>query len=185
MNDEHAVGVSLLYPVLEYKHDVLITVNKAGGVFKGPKESRGWYVAFNLSNSPGAKAHTTLSNPATLQPGQTRSYTVAVRAIKRSPPKRNQSPTGPQDWLETLVPYRDHFQKLYGQVPYVRDNRAVQGKAAGDVGITSDRNPRGFFGDNTSRPDIAGFGPLATRLSEPNGFKRVMHRITLAGDTPY
>ena len=50
MNDDYAVGVSLLYPIETYKHDALVRVGRAGGAFKGPKESRGWYVAFDLSN---------------------------------------------------------------------------------------------------------------------------------------
>jgi hypothetical protein len=173
MNGDYAVGVSLLYPILEYKHDVLVTVNKAGGVFKGPKESRGWYIAFDLSNGPWASQYTAIANPAILQPNQSRSYTVAVRAIKRNT-QRPSGPTAAQDWLETLLPYRDHFQQSFGPVTYTRDNRAVHGKEAANIGAASNRNPRGFFGDRTSRPDLAGFGTLSSILSKDDGFKRVM-----------
>lgn len=173
MNDDYAVGVSLLYPIETYKHDALVRVGRAGGAFKGPKESRGWYVAFDLSNKKNPNQHTVLSRPASLKPGETRTYTVAVRAMKR-PGTWTEDPTGEQDWLETLVPYRDYFQSRFGPVEYTRDDRAVKAVEAANAGTVSASNPRGFFGDRTSRPDLAGFGTLVARLSERNGFDRVM-----------
>ncbi len=172
MNDRVAVGVSLLYPVTEYKHDVLVGVNRAGGVFLGPAGAEGWTVTFDLSQSPHANEHTSLGYPADLNPGQSRTYTVAVRTLARtSQPK---SPTDAQDWLETLLPYREYFQKRFGPVGYTRNPDAVLAREVANVGAISAQNPRGFLGDNTTRPDLNGFGPYINIIRNQTGFARVM-----------
>jgi len=173
MNDDYAIGVSLLYPIETYKHDALVRVGRAGGIFKGPKESRGWFIAFDLSDDKHTNQYTKLDRPAMLPPGESRSYTVAVRVIKRAGTWTN-DPTGEQDWLETLLPYRQYFQSRFGPVEYTRNDRPVHALEAANVGAQSVRNPRGFFGDRSSRPDLAGFGTLARKLTKPNGFDRVM-----------
>ncbi|GAB5497576.1 MAG: hypothetical protein Phyf2KO_26560 [Phycisphaerales bacterium] len=173
MDGKHAVGASLLYPIDEYKHDVGVRLANPGGVFKGPKNARGWFIAFDLSNAKGANQYTRLVHEAILQPGEHRTYTVAVRVMERSGTP-TADPAAPQDWLETLLPYRDYFHNRYGGVDYERNPKPVRAREAANGGAISARNPRGFFGDKTSRPDIAGFGQLARILAKPDGFDRVM-----------
>lgn len=172
MNDRFAVGVSLLYPITEYKHDVLVGVNRPGGVFQGPDGAQSWTVTFDLSQPPYANQHTALAHPAALEPGESRTYTVAVRVMERT--SLPASPTDAQDWLETLLPYRDHFQKDFGPVSYTRNPAAVLAFEAANGSAISASNPRGLLGDNTSRPDLVGFGPLIDRIRAHAGFSRVM-----------
>lgn len=173
MDDEFAVGVSLLYPILEYKHDALVRLANPGGVFKGPKDARGWFIAFDLSNAKGTGQHTALMHQALLRPGETRTYTVAVRAQKRTNTE-NTGRVARQDWLDTLEPYRAYFREQHGGVQYERDPSPVRAVEAANNVMISDKNPRGFFGDNSRRPDLGGFGPLADLLARPDGYERVM-----------
>ncbi len=173
MDDRHAVGVSLLYPIDEYKHDAGVRLNNPGGIFKGPADARGWFIAFDLSNTKSVNQHTRLIHEAILKPGESRKYTVAVRVMERTS-RLTLDPTATQDWLETLVPYRDYFHERFGGVDYIRNPKPVRAKEAANVGAINSRNPRGFFGDRTSRPDVAGFGPLARILAKPDGYDRVM-----------
>ena len=172
MNKEVAVGVSLLYPVDEYKHDALIGVNKAGGVFRGPDGAEGWTVTFDLSQRPFSNASTSLAYPASLKPGERRTYTVAVRTMKRT--KLPRSVTDEQDWLETLLPYREHFQKHFGPVSYTRNPGAVLACEVANASAMRSDNPRGFLGDKSTRPDLNGFGPLMNYIRSKEGFHRVM-----------
>lgn len=172
MNDRVAVGVSLIYPVLEYKHDALVGVNKAGGAFKGAPGREGWFVSFDLSSPPYPNPSTVLAYPASLDPSESRTYTVAVRTIKRSRPPT--SPTAAQDWLETLTPYRDHFQSICPGVTYTRNPAPVLAKELANISALGSRNPRGLLGDRTSRPDLAGFGPVANLVANQRGFTRTM-----------
>lgn len=172
MNDRYAIGVSLLYPVTEYKHDILVGVNKAGGVFHGPEGANAWAVSFDLSAPPYANQHTALPYPASLEPGESRTYTVAVRAMKRTNPP--DSPTDAQDWLETLLPYRDHFHTHFPAVTYTRNPAPVLAFEVANASAISASNPRGLLGDNSSRPDLVGFGPLINHIRSFSGFSRVM-----------
>ncbi len=172
MNDRVAVGISLLYPVTEYKHDVLVGVNRAGGVFRGPPGAEGWTVTFDLSQPPHPNESTSLAYPASLEPGKSRTYTVAVRTMKRT--KLPASPTDAQDWLETILPYRAFFQERFGPVGYSRNPDAVLAREVANVGAISATNPRGFLGDKSTRPDLNGFGPYLSIIKKQTGFKRVM-----------
>lgn len=172
MNDRVAVGVSLLYPVAEYAHDVLVSVGRAGGVFHGAEGAEGWAVWFDLSQPARVGRHTALAYPAVLAPGETRTYRVAVRVLERE--GLPESATGPQDWLETLVPYREHFRSQFGGVVYERRAEPVLAFEVANGSAISATNPRGLLGDRTSRPDLAGFGPLVRHVRTFEGFPRVM-----------
>lgn len=172
MNDQVAIGASLLYPILEYKHDALVTVAKAGGAFKGPPGREAWCITFDLSEPPYPNQYTALAHPARLAPGETRTYTVAVRAIERT--KLPSSPTDAQDWLETLLPYRDYFQRTYGQAAYTRNPRPVLAREVSNGSAITQSNPRGFLGDNATRPDLVGWSPFVQLIRRQTGFSRVM-----------
>lgn len=172
MNETHVVGVSLLYPILEYKHDALIRLHKMGGAFRGPAETRGWGVSFDLSDAPGVSSYTKLPHTAMIRPGEERSYTIAVRVMKK--PEMNGPVTGRQDWLAVLEPYRDYFRSQYGTVQYERRTAPVQGRELSNVGYHNLQNVRGFAGD-VYRPDRVGFAAIASQIArERLGYDSIM-----------
>lgn len=172
MNQTHVVGVSLLYPVAEYRHDALVRLHRVGGVFGGPRESRGWMASFDLNNPSNAREFARVSYGAMVGPGESRSYTVAVRAMKR--PDMSGPVTGVQEWLRVLEPYRAHFRSQFGGVTYERRVEPVSAwEMAGQYSLTS-QNRRGF-GGNENRPDRVGFAPVADRIARyESGARAVM-----------
>ena len=163
MSETHVVGVSMLYPVMEYKHDTLVRLVKLGGVFKGPPEGRGWMVAFDLNNAPGISSYAMIPNEAYLDPGQTCSYTICVRAMKRPDPFP--AAHDRQEWLSVLAPYKDYFQSQYGPVEYERRTKPVYGAALAVEATINSQNPRGWIVAAT-RPDRLGFAPVVNDLIE-------------------
>ncbi|MFN0012065.1 MAG: hypothetical protein ACKVS8_10520 [Phycisphaerales bacterium] len=148
---QHTVGISLLYPVVEYGHTVqrfMVGSEKRPGM---SESERTWAVGYRLDGE--------------LPPGATRTYTLAVRAAAAS-----------QSWLETVVPYRDYFQRTYGAVKYQRDDRPVVGMAAAFMEKAGPGNPRGWV-DQAYRPDVNGWGPWAAKLKADaarGGYQRAM-----------
>jgi len=152
-NDRYAIGISLHYPILEYKHDVnwrlWSPTNGSNGTGEG---GRGWAMWFKLSNMGTERQGTGLRYSAMLEPGSQREYRVCVRVADH-----------PDDWMRTLLPYREYFHELYGPVQYERDDRPVAlVAAAGEWEITED-NRYGFLPQH-GRPDRDGFGPFAAKM---------------------
>ncbi len=168
-NDEFAVGVSLLYDLLQDRHEVGVRIAKPGGVYANGPGGAGLSIGFDLGNDSRGRGR--VQRSATLMPGEQREYRVAVRAIRLDRPVTTD---GPQHWLKTIEPYRRHFETLYGGVTYERDPRPVRAvPAAGTHNLGSD-NPMGFNGASRQRPDLVGWGPLVTSILRPRGFERTM-----------
>ncbi len=146
-NDRYTVGVSVQYPFDQYLH----TFTLGFGAAKGNPSDPNWQ-AF-------------IYNPDRLAPGQTRTYTISVRVVDRARP-----------WLATLTPYRDYFQSHYGAPKYTRDPRPVLGALYSEPSIQSPSNPWGWGVANALRPDVKGWGPLATQIASraAHGYSRVM-----------
>ena len=151
-DSRHTIGISLLYPVVLYDQQIVKFVVAAEAPPGGdPAAPRPWAAGFRLE--------------ANLAPGATRTYTLAVRAVRAG-----------GNWLYTALPYRDYFQWTYGPVKYTRDTRAVLGQAAAFIELTSPTNPRGYTGSDL-RPDLNGWKPWADRFRSDaarGGFGRVM-----------
>ena len=172
MNQTHVVGVSLLYPVMDYRHDAAVQLHRVGGVFRGPDERLGWMISFDLNNTTNPNAPERVHFGAELQPGQTRQYTIAVRAMRR--PAASGSVTGLQEWLEVIEPYRAYFETHAGSVSYDRRTKPVMTWGFADEGNISATNRRGF-GGNDIRPDRVGFAPIADRIVRTQaGYDSVM-----------
>lgn len=172
MNETHAVGISLLYPVMEYRHDAGVRLHRVGGVFGGPPESRGWMVTFDFSDPPGVNRYTKLAHPAVLQPGERRTYTVTVRAMKK--PDMSGPAAGEQAWLDLLRPYREYFRSNFGAVAYEREREPVLAWELAGAYQADAQNRRGF-GGGVNRPDRVGFAPLAQQIAGTNiGYGSVM-----------
>lgn len=131
-NGTYTIGASLLYPVLEYKHNVQVQLVSADGIeLHGGKN---WKIDFTLIGN--------------MPPRTSRVYTLSVRATSR-----------PEEWVRTLTPYRDYFASLYGGVRYTRNPNPICGLSPTDPACL-DTSPLGFCGPTNYRPDTAGWGPF-------------------------
>ncbi len=149
----HAIGASVLYDPRVARHSVNVVLRtKRPAKVDGPAQDRRWVwsILFELGG--------------TIAPGQTRTYTVAVRAASAS------------DWIRTLEPYRDHFHQTFGTIAYEADPRPVRGHFIAGAHAQRPENPRGFLFANR-RPDVHGFAPWARIIAadaEQMGVERVM-----------
>lgn len=98
-DDTTAIGVSVLYPVLDYNHEVRMQLVSPGGLYAST--GRSWQLDMHLMG--------------TLPAGQKRQYVVTLRCAS------------PGEWIDTLEPYREFFQSAYGQPQYRPDTRPVFG----------------------------------------------------------
>ncbi len=159
-DDEQAVGVSLLYPLFEYKHDVQFRLRQAPPFADG---MRGWYLDLRISSMPGDNTgRGWIDYPAILAPGETRSYTVTVRFDRK-----------PNEWVRTLLPYRDYFRAHFGGVQYQRRTRAISGYSTGEQSTLSRNNPYGYRSERL-RPDLHGFEPLVNQIMGTDGWPEVL-----------
>lgn len=164
-----SIGVSVLYPLLEYKHRVFIR-SEVPGTADGP-DPQTWQIRIELNpawNFGGASAY---SAEGDLQPGEAREYRVAVRVM------RHHADDHPQAWLRLFEPYRQYFRHVYGSLAYTRDPRPVQAVAIAYPGhLQPPENPYGFSGPQL-RPDVHGWGPWVSTLRDANS--RGWDRFTL------
>ena len=146
--DRHGTfGVSLQYPVLEYAHDVNFRVRSAP-VPKSEGTTRGWIVDVRMSLKPeDDSGGGNINYPAFIAPGETRTYVLSARYTRDN-----------DNWMQTLVPYREYFRSIYGGVQYYRESNAIKGVTTGTTDQTTDDNPYGYSPEKV-RPDIYGFGP--------------------------
>lgn len=155
----YAVGVTLQYPIMQYKHDVHMMI----GTSEVVNGTKGWTTWFGLSNFGTESQAQRIQVESPLQPGEQRTYVVSVRVTKN-----------PQEWIRTLTPYREFFRSTYGGVKYQRRDDPILGiSLASSSAIRSD-NPAGFNWATTRRPDVYGYGPWVEALKALHGWKRVM-----------
>jgi hypothetical protein len=136
-NDTIAVGVSVEYPVMTYRHDIRLrcTASTDGK----------WVVELGMENSTAHCGFSYLHNRPSLEPGEHREYVVNILT------------TNSANWVETLAPYRTYFRSQYGEVQYVRDLRPVFGVALSQLESMSDANPNGWVTSQVGNPEIDGF----------------------------
>jgi len=148
LSDKHGTfGVSLQYPVLEYAHDVNFRVRSAP-VPKSEGATRGWVVDVRMSLKPeDDSGGGNINYPALIAPGETRTYVLSARYTHDN-----------DNWMQTLVPYRDYFRSIYGGVQYHRESNAIKGVTTGMTAETTADNPYGYSPEKV-RPDLYGFGP--------------------------
>ncbi len=144
---EHVtVGVALLYPILEYKHEAFLNLRARPG-----PDGSDWEMSFWICGN--------------VDPGQSRHYTVTIRFAAPN-----------DAWVRTLVPYRDFFRATYGAVRYTRDPRPVSGLTVSMPEALSASNPWGFNGGPDWRPDLYGWAKWAAYIRQrpTKNYKRVM-----------
>jgi len=128
--DGYAVGISVQYPVLEYKHPVYFwakdTVNNADS------DVDGMLVYFLLNpDSDDDPVATSLYKPEyNVPPNEVRIYTISlrVRAIDFATADEG-------EWMHTLRPYRRWFRYMYGGVRYQRNPEQVLFSGLVNTGI--------------------------------------------------
>ena len=117
-------GISLQYPVLEFRHDAsLSTTSTSFGTWQ-PE------VRFGGAMMQGDRWW---GHHAAVPPNQSRRYTVSVRFAPSS-----------ADWKSTLQPYRDYFRTTYGPVAYSRQSAPIKGIAFAAMDRQSAANPNGW-----------------------------------------
>jgi hypothetical protein len=153
------LGVSVLYPVLEARHDVRISLLTEGA------DS---YIEVGLSNDARPAGpdfrHGSLVNLKELEPGAEYTLTLAVRRV---------SP-GDQA-LDAISAYREFFVSRYVRNrPRPVDRSPIAGVLVCTTDHCSPTNPRGWA-DPLVRPDIHGYGELVIRiLTKAARFNRVV-----------
>ncbi len=110
-----AVGFSLQYDLMGYKHDIRTNVYR--GPSGSPYADR-WTARFYLDG--------------TIEPGGSRVYQLNVYYNE------------PQDWIFTMRPYRKYFRSVYGDVRYRQDMRPVWMQQLSDSQRLRSDNQRGF-----------------------------------------
>ncbi|HYE60889.1 MAG TPA: hypothetical protein VD997_02740 [Phycisphaerales bacterium] len=145
-NQNVAFGVSIQYPLMQYKHDVTVGIASPGSSFAEGPAGKGWLVWMNLCNLGGETVYTRQNHPCIIPPGETLTYVVSVRMTRDV-----------QNWVTTLMPYRNYFRSLYGGVKYMRRTSPVLGMSASEGSNHSDTNIYAYRND--IRPDLRGWGP--------------------------
>jgi len=149
-NSTYHVGVSLQYPIMEYKHDAFIGLSNPKGAQLLGEGGAGWAVNFVLSTI-GPHSWQKVQYSAELKPDERRQYVMSIRIQPKA-----------KEWVRTLLPYRNYFRANYGGVKYLRDPKPVMAFGlSGEVQL-SDDNPFGFAPQY--RPDRQGFNKLAGEL---------------------
>jgi hypothetical protein len=161
-NDSVAVGVSIEYPVMEYRHDIRLRCT--------PVTGGAWSVELGMENSTAHCGYSYLRNCPTLQPGEQREYVVNIQV------------SGADDWIQTLQPYRAFFQAKYGAAAYVRDPRPVAGVALSQLESLSPSNPNGWV-PGIGLPERDGFGGASSLVE--SRFRDCSDRVMIWAPTGY
>ncbi len=155
-DEDFAVGSSLMYPYLQYKHEIVPQLTKVtSGIQTGTWRHE--YKEFSPSTY------------ARLGPNEQRVYTVSMRF------------TEPRSWILTLDPYKKYFKQVYGVIDQVRaqDVRPVYGVEPTSAAVYSEQtNSRSYRVETYYGPLInEGWTTFVdTFLSEveDRGFERAM-----------
>lgn len=140
-----AVGVTVQYPLLQYKHDVSIATTC-------PSYGN-WRTELRLGGQQPA-GDLWWANNALVPAGETFSYTVSYRF----------GPAAGQ-WQDTLLPYRDYFRRTYGPVSYVRQATPIRGLALAAMDLQTPQNPNGWS-TVAGSPDRFGYRTAARAVQD-------------------
>jgi hypothetical protein len=143
-NQKLAIGVSVKYPVLEYRHDVRLAIH--------PELGGEWRVVIGLENTGAHDSHSYLFNMPLMAPGEARTYQIDVTIGH------------PGAWLDTVASYRDYFRSRYGNVTYDRNLAPIAGVSLAMQHLQSQENPRGWVGE-VGDPERQGFQSAADHIA--------------------
>lgn len=161
-NAEYAVGVSVLYPILEYGHDCRVGMMNPSGSNSG-EGGPGWGIECRTANYGNEDGWSTIPHPAVIPPKSERTYVLSVRVTKN-----------PDEWVRTLTPYRDFFRARYGGVTYKRDTRPVKPEIVAESSYLAPDNQLGFAWIASRRPDKFGWQPWVSALKGESAYTSLM-----------
>ena len=169
-NNDYHIGMSLQYPVLDYKHEVDLYY------WVNPNSTKA-----NVCLRMNDHAWTNLVNNAgDIADGETREYTLSVTVVRR-----NGWSGGEPDnaWMYSFQNYRRYFWWLYGPTQYTRDPEPVRGHLIAydfliDCSVPT-TNEYGFdnLGTSNARPDLYGWKTWAGQwnAAHSRGWNRLMN----------
>ncbi|MCC6426821.1 MAG: hypothetical protein IT435_08360 [Phycisphaerales bacterium] len=161
-NGDYSIGLSLRYPAVEWNHDTrVLFMNPTGG--NSGEGGPGWATGFRLSNPNNVPPSQKITHPGYLQPHTSRKYVLTCRVTRDR-----------DNWMQTLLPYRQYFRALYGGVSYERLTQPILPVGIADSYYQEAGNLDGFGDGNTRRPDVFGWGPWADELCGIQGYSAVM-----------
>jgi len=176
-DDQHTLGLSVAYPIFEYKHKLWIRVESADGPDAPGGQSWQLRVELNPAWRVGDQYH--YSSVGDMNPGETRVYRFYLRVMRTpadpEPGSPAAAPDAPQTWLRLFEPYRLYHRWTHGPVAYTRDARPVLAATIAYPGEINEENPYGFQGAEL-RPDYYGWEPWVNRLRglAQGGWRRFM-----------
>lgn len=162
-NGKYSIGVSIQYPMLEYKHQVRLMMYSPGGSTMNGPAGRGWAVEHRLNNFGDEVGLSHIDRAASIRPGESRTYVVSVRVADHD-----------DAWQRTLLPYRGFFRATYGGVRYQRDPRPVNCVVLASAEHITDDNPLGWGQMRQYRPDVGGWRVAVQEIRQPRNWPRVM-----------
>lgn len=155
------LGMSVQYDVRDYKHVVAIRHTVPGGGLQS--SGLNWMINFELNPEDDD-----FSEDGLLQPGESRVYTVSLRA---------QTNAEQQRWTHVLEPYREFFEDTYGGAQYAINREPLVSIPIAITARISPTNPRGFT-PTRARLDDIGWSHTVERMQEfvDTGYSRFIVR---------
>ena len=168
-DNNYIVGVSLTYPIEEYKHT-------ANHMFFGnfsDSNNYGWNMVIQINKSTNGQLY---RSSGELPPRQNRIYKLHIRVTK----VRNID----EDWKKVIQPYKNYFDIKYRQIYKLNKNPIIGYVGVNETKITTE-NPYGYTNtehdknliSHPLRPDIYGFLPTVNyikSLAEQKNAYRIM-----------
>jgi|GEM_PF-878057 len=159
-NETIAVGMSVEYPVLEYRHDIRLRCRLG---------TDGWWgFELGMENSSAHCGFSLLRYPPMIKPSERRQYVVNIVTA------------APDRWLSTLESYAKHFKSRFGSVTYQRDMRPIAGFALSQYESQTAANPRGWCHGIS---EAEGFASAARQIEQR--FQICSDRVMLWAPTGY
>jgi hypothetical protein len=152
----YTMGVSVLYPVVEYQHAFELWLVRAYG-------ERRLHLRLGVQEQFAQGCRPGCGMDAMVPAHAERTYTIALRFVPDSDIDADATHAA---WLRALVPYRNYVADQYGGVSYTRDPRPVAPYVpAAEPSHHAPENPRAYRGDRTTWPTTAGWGPIAAQIA--------------------
>lgn len=171
-DEVYTVGISLKYPLLDYKHETFMRVQSPGkpdsNYIATPRKIWELFLQNNETRIEQNSGDTLMRYyfSGNILPGEIRIYKISVRFNYRN--------DYCHPWITTLQPYKKYFNEKYGQITYQREADPIFRLLTAQSDDLSSENPYGFRSGN--RIDTLGFGPTARTLiaKEDSGYKKMM-----------
>ena len=106
-DDERTIGVSIMYPVMDYQHGVRMSMQATDRALGG--QSWRFVIEWMNTNKPGPGIPPQLLTQK-LEPGEEREYRVAFHVADNE-----------LKWFDPIEPYVQYFRSQYGGVTYKPD----------------------------------------------------------------